>query len=273
MSKTREELRERAWRAILSRAFFSAESAIIIALSIVLFGLGFLPFDWWQPAYWLVFGAVAEALYLGVTITDPKAAQNAVNAMLTDQYTPHDIKSPVAREQLKRALEYHRLIGEAALRHKGGMRSNIESTASEINAWIEQIYRLARRMDSFEENDVIARDRRMVPQDVKNLRRRLEIEQEPSVRQELEEALHSKQTQLENLRTLENNLKRAEIQLDQTVTALGTVYAQVQLIDAKDIDSARATRLQNNIREEVLSLEDTISAIDEVNAYQGAAGR
>lgn len=271
MSKTREDLRRRAWETIVSRSFFSAESAIIIAMSIVLFGLGFEPFDWWQPAFWLVFGTVAEALYLAVTVTDPKAANRAVSAMLADKFTPTDVRSPVAREQLKRALEYHQLIREAALRHRGGMRNSIENTASEINAWIEQIYKLARRMDSFEENDVITRDRRMVPQDLKNLRRRLEIETEPVVREELEEAIQTKETQLANLRTLENNLKRAEIQLDQTVTALGTVYTQIQLIDAKDIDSARTNRLQENIREEVLSLEDTISAIDEVNAYQGAS--
>jgi hypothetical protein len=31
--------------------------------------------------------------------------------------------------------------------------------------------------------------------------------------------------------------------------------------------------LQNNIREDVMSLEDTIAAIDDVQRYQGAAGR
>jgi hypothetical protein len=273
MSKMHEEMRERAWQVILSRAFFGVESAVIIALSIILFGLGYLPFGWWQPAYWLAFGALAEALYLGVTVTDPKAAQRAVDAMLSDKYNPNDVKSLVARERLKRALEYRHLISEAAMRHKGGMRRNLENTAVEINAWIEQIYKLARRMDNFEENEVIARDRRMVPQDLKNLRRRLEIEKDPSVRVELEEAIQAKETQLTNLDSLANNLKRAEIQLDQTLTALGTVYAQVQLIDTKDMDSARAQRLQDDIREEVMSLEDTIAAIDDVQRYQGAAGR
>ncbi len=271
MSKMQEEMRGNAWQAILSRAFFSVESAVIIAVSIIAFGLGYLPFDWWQPAYWLIFGAVAEALYLGVTVTDPKAAQRAVDAMLTDKFSPSDVKSPIARERLKRALEYRRLISEAAARHKGGMRRSIENTGVEINAWIEQIYKLARRMDNFEENEVLARDRRMVPQDLKNLKRRLEIETDSGVRTELEEAIQAKEMQLTNLESVAN--KRAEIQLDQTLTALGTVYAQVQLIDTKDMDSARAKRLQDDIREEVMSLEDTIAAIDEVQRYQGAAGR
>ncbi len=274
MSKMKETMQGRAWRAIFNAAFFSVESAVIIALSIALFGLGYLPFGWWQAGYWLIFGALAEAVYLGVTITDPNAAQHAVDTMLTDRFNPNDVRNAVARERLKRALEYRRLIGEAANRHSGAMRTSIDATASEINDWIEQIYRLAKRMDDFEENEVITRDRRMVPQDLKNLRRRLEIEEAPSVRTELEEAIQTKETQLANLRSLENNVKRADIQLDHTLSALGTVYAQVQLIDSKDVDSARAQRLQDDIRDEVMSLQDTISAIDEVQNYQvGASSR
>ena len=274
MSKTKTEMRTRAWQAILSRAFFSVESAVIIALSLVLFGLGYMPFDWWQAGYWLIFGVVAEALYLGVTVTDPKAAQQAVDAMLTGQYNPDDIRNPLARERLKRALEYRRLINGAAAKQSGAMRRHLAATASEIDAWIEQIYTLARRMDGFEENEVINRDRRMVPQDLKTLRRRLEHEEEAAVRVELEEAIQTKEAQLANLRTLENNIKRADLQLDQTLAALGTVYAQMQLIDAKDVGSARAQRLQDDIRDEVMSLQDTISAIDEVQQVQGyASGR
>lgn len=111
----------------------------------------------------------------------------------------------------------------------------------------------------------------MVPHDLKDLQRRLARETDPAVRAELEEAIQTKETQLANLRTLENNIKRADIQLDHTLSALGTVYAQVQLIDARDVDSARTRRLQDEIREEVLSLADTIAAIDEVQNYHKAA--
>lgn len=274
MSKAREEMRGRAWRAILSAAFFSVESAVIVALSIVLFGLGYQPFEWWQSAYWLIFGALAEAVYLGVSVTDPKAAQRVVNDMLSERFDPGDIQNASARERLKRALEYRRLILEAGARHSGAMRHNIESTASEVTTWIEQIYMLARRMDSFEEDEIIKRDRRMVPFDLDNLRRRLKAEESPAVRAELEEAVQTKETQLANLRNLENSIKRADIQLDHTLSALGTIYAQVQLIDAKEVDSARAQRLQADIHDEVQSLQDTISAIDEVQNYQGyAAGQ
>jgi hypothetical protein len=176
MSKMQENMRGRAWQAIFSRAFFSLESAVIIALSIALFGLGYMPFDWWQAGYWLIFGVLAEALYLGVSVTDPNAARRAVDEMLTEQYDPAAIKNPIARERLKRALEYRRLIGETAAKHGGAMRRHLEATGSEINDWIAQIYELAKHIDSFEENEIINRDRRMVPHDLKNLQRRLEKE-------------------------------------------------------------------------------------------------
>ncbi len=264
----REQMRGRAWRAMVRQAFFSLESAVIIALAIVLFGLGYQPFDWWQPAYWLIFGAVAEALYLGATVSDPRAAQRAVDAMLTEHYDPDDIRNPRARERLRRALEYRRLIAEAARRHSGAMRVSLEATASEINDWVALIYTLARRLDEFEENSVLARDRRLVPHDLTNLRRRLRTEQSPAVRAELEEAIQAKELQLANLRALEERVKRAEIQLDQTLSALGTVYAQVQVIDSRGADRARTERLQEDIHEEVSSLADLIAAIDEVQNYR-----
>lgn len=268
MSKARENMRESAFRAILSAAFFSVESAVIIALSIMLFGFGFQPFDWWQPWFWLVFGALAEALYMVAAVTDPDAAADAVDRMLTRRFDLDAIQNPQTRDRLKRALEYERLIREAAQRQGGSMRSHIQDTAGEIGDWVEQIYNLAQRMDQYDANPVVRRDRRMAPYDLRTLRSRLEDETDPAVRAELEEAIQAKEAQIANLRSLENNIKRADIQLDHTLSSLGTVYAQVQLIDTKQVDSARTKRLHEEIRDEILSLEDTISAIDEVQSYQ-----
>ena len=265
-----DDMRRRAWRTILKSAFFSVESALIIALALLFFGLGYQPVSWWQSGYWLALGAVAEAIYLGATITDPQASQRAVSAMLSERFDPGDIRNPTARERVKRALEYQRLIREAAARHRGAMRRSIETTADEVNDWIEHIYNLARRLDAFEANRVLVRDRRMVPYELQRLQRRLRNETDPAVRAELEETIRTIEAQLANLQALENNLKRADIQLDHTLSALGTVYTQVQLLDAKDVDSSRTRRLQSEIREEVSSLQDTLAALEEVQSYQEA---
>ncbi len=263
-----DEMRQRTWRAILKSAFFSVESALIVALTVLFFGLGYQPASWWRSEFWLVLGALAEALYLGATLSDPQAAQRAVSAMLSERFDPDAIRNPTARDRVKRALEYQRLIREAARQHRGAMRRSIETTADEINDWIAHIYHLARRLDAFEANRVLVRDRRMVPYELQRLQRRLRSEEDPAVRAELEETIRTIEAQLANLQALENNLKRADIQLDHTLSALGTVYTQVQLLDAKDVDSARTRLLQGEIREEIASLQDTLSALEEVQSYQ-----
>jgi uncharacterized protein YoxC len=55
--------------------------------------------------------------------------------------------------------------------------------------------------------------------------------------------------------------------MEQSLTALATIYSQVQLIDAQGVDSGRAERLQADIREQVDRLNDLVSSINEVYDY------
>jgi phage-related tail protein len=74
--------------------------------------------------------------------------------------------------------------------------------------------------------------------------------------------------QLNNLEATANSVKRADIQLDSTLSSLGTIYAQMSLLGTKEVDSARAQRLREEIKEEVSGLQDTLSAMDEVQAQR-----
>jgi hypothetical protein len=64
-------------------------------------------------------------------------------------------------------------------------------------------------------------------------------------------------------------MKQAELRLEQTMTALSTVYSQMQLIGARDVESGRAERLEADIREEIDQLNDLISSIDEISDQVG----
>jgi hypothetical protein len=59
-------------------------------------------------------------------------------------------------------------------------------------------------------------------------------------------------------------MERARLRLENTLTAMGTIYTQTMLVGAKDIDSGRAKRLREEIGEEVNELGDVLSAMDEV---------
>jgi hypothetical protein len=264
-----EEIHQRALGAMLTDAFFTWPSAVNIAFSLIMFFLVPQLFPWWQAWYWLVFGVIAEAIYLWATLTDPVASQQAVARMLMERYDPNDIKNLSARQRLQKALEYKKSIDAFAARQTGALKVSLSQTASEINDWIELIYRLAKAIDTFEANSIIERDRRAVPTELENLKRRLNVETDPEVRAELEEAIEIRQRLLDNLQSIANSVKRTDIKLDNTLAQLSTVYAQMQLLDSRALDSGRAQRLRSEIQEEIASLSDTIHAMDDVYSYKG----
>lgn len=263
----KEEMQNRAVKAMVADAFFRWESAVTIALTMLLaFFLPTLPapFEWWQWWFWVVGGLLAEAGLIIAHITDPQSAQQAVARLFEVDFDPREIRNRVARQRMEKALEYRAGMAGLVDKHDGAMRLSMRETLSEIDDWIENIHRLARRMDNFEDDAILGRDRKSVPNELRSLRRRLEMESDAVVRTELEQAIEIKEQQLANLNAVANNMKRADIQLDNTLAALGTLYAQMQVIDSKDLDSARAHRLRDEIHDEVSGLQDTIVAMDEV---------
>ena len=63
---------------------------------------------------------------------------------------------------------------------------------------------------------------------------------------------------------LQNSMQRAELQLEHTLTAMGTIYSQLLLVGAKDVDSGRVRRLREEVAEEVNGLQDVLDSMDEV---------
>ena len=66
-------------------------------------------------------------------------------------------------------------------------------------------------------------------------------------------------------------MARADLQLDHSLSALGTVYSQMLLIGSKDVDSDRADRLRDDIRGQGLALQDIVESLTEVYGNAGAA--
>jgi hypothetical protein len=261
------KLRNSLLTTLVSSAFFSWQSALIIALSILLFAFSVTPAG--LPAFfWLIFGALGVALFVVATVTDQGAQQRILEGILRDKYNPDDIKNDGARRRLEQALEYYAAIQKLVATRNAASRVEFQSTLDEIDKWIEHLYELGKRIDQFDENQIINRDRIRARNELDELRRRLKAEPDERVQAELKRSIEIKETQLENLKTLEANVKRADIQMDNTLAALGTVYTQLQLIGSKSIDRGSAQRLQNQVHDQIMDLQDTIAAIDEVQSYQ-----
>jgi hypothetical protein len=265
---SQNNVRNRALGAVLLNALTRWESLLTIGLTAGLMILQPQPFPWWQPWFWLVGGAMAEAALVISALTDPNAARQAVAREFEQRFDLRQVKSPVSRKRLEDALEYRRNLMTLAGRHSGAMRVSLEQTAADVDDWISHMYDLALHIDAFEENELVRRDRTMVPQQIAAARRRLEIERDDGVRNDLQSQIDQLNKQFDNLQATESSAKRAEIQLESTLTALATIYAQMSLLGTKDVDSARAQRLRGDIQDEVASLQDTIEALDEVQSQR-----
>jgi len=264
----RTELERQAWRAMLSFAIFRLESALTIAVTIILVFLFPQPFPWWRWWYWLIIGVVAEALIIYTSLSDPGLAQKVVADMLRGEFSTRELRSGKYRDKVEKALEYReRIEGLIRQSRQGVLRDHLQEDARRITEWVANVFGLARRLDAYENDEIIKRDMTSVKSAIGEFEARLRREDDEAVRQQMQEAIRSKKTHWDNLQRLENTMEKAEFQLENTLSAMGTVYAQLQLIGAKDVDSSRARNLREDIAAQVAALQDIVEAMDEV--YNG----
>ncbi len=259
-------IRSRATFEIITYAIFRFESAATIALTILLAFFVQHPFDWWQWWYWLIIGAVAEALIIWSSIGDVNTGAQVVAEMFREEFNPGAIKNQKYRAAVQRALDYRTRIEDMIRKSEAGiLRDHLQSSTAGISDWIAQIFRLAQRLDAFESDTFIKQDAASTPRDISELALRVQREHDPNVRAQAQHVLDSKKEQMANIEKLNTTMENAELQLDATLTALGTVYSQLMLIHSKDdIEDSRSQRLQSDIAEQITQLNDLQGAMDEV---------
>jgi hypothetical protein len=269
MTTIRSELQQRAQSAIIQYAIFRWESAVILALTIVLFFLLRRPFPWWPPFGWPLLGLLGLALIIYTSLTDAETNAQVLLRLFQEQFPATHLKDQTLRQQVENALEYQRRIETQIRRQRPGLiRDRLEDTANQITDWLSNIHQLAVRLDAFRADDLIARERMALPKEIERLTAQRKLESNPAVRTQLDEVIASKGKHWQTIRELDGRMQQAALQLEQSLTALATIYSQVQLIDAQGVDSGRAERLQADIRAQVDRLNDLVSSINEVYNYQ-----
>ncbi len=263
--KRNRDLETRTQRALIGHAVFRLESALTIALMIVLVFFYPEPFHWWKWWYWVILGLIGEILIIYTSLTDLRTGQKVAAEMLRQEYNPREIRTPKYRQRLEKALEYRQRI-ESAIeqREEGVLRDHLHGTVRGISDWIGNIHRLSKRLDGYENDALIKRDMQSIPKTLKTYSARLKLEDNPAVRSQIEEAIKGKEAQQINLRELENVMEKAEFQLETTLAALGTVHSQLLLIGARDIDGTRSRQITQKVRDQVNQLQDILATMDEL---------
>jgi len=260
-----EELKRRAKSAIIMHAFLRAESALTIALTLIVIFLFPTPFPWWQWWYWLILGIVGEALIVYTSIMDESTGQQVVSEMLRDKFNPGELRNPKHRAKLEQALDYRRRIEEITRRQEPGvLRDHLENNMAALTDWIANIFRLAKRLEAYENDAVLQRDLKTLPQEISQAEARLKAETNVAVQQEIMQNIASRRAQLQNLNDLQDAIEKAEMQMENTLTSLGTLYSQILLLDAKKVDRTQARDIAQNIRDQVDTLQNIVTTMDEV---------
>jgi len=266
---TQPNVRERVKRALVMNALTDWRGGIVLAIAILLafFGPDLFPAI---PAWaWLIGGGAAWGAIVWSILNDEKVAAQVAADLLKQKYEPTTIKSGDMREKLIKAFEYRSQIAAAIARaRKGVLRDHLEQTATEIDDWIGGLWEVVRRVDTFETDRTIQQDLQSVPVTVRNLEVRAKTEPHEDVRQQIEGTLATRRAQMESLQALQQANERGKLQIDQTLSSMGTVYSQLLLMDAKDIDSGKYQRLQDDIAEEVKGLHEIAEAMDEVYQHK-----
>lgn len=258
-------LQRRTLQALIGHALLRWESAATIGLAIVAIGLFPRPFPLWRWWYWLLLFLAAEVLIVWTSLNDARTAERVVADMLRQRYDPSGIHQARLRAQVEKAVEYRQGIERQIAKTRAGvLRDRLLTIAGRVDDWMAQIVGLAQRLDRLSSDSLIQRDARVTPDEIAQYRRRLAQAQDEQMRQQLQNVLTSKETQLANLNELARCMESGVLQLDNTVSDLGTLYSQFVLLEAHDVESGRVQRLSQDIDDEIASLADVVSTLDEL---------
>lgn len=216
-------------------------------------------------------GGFLTLLGLGMFFYD----QRRGHALESPDYAPELAGSAADKSiragKLKRAAEYKAHIMELVKQMQHSAFSDqVAPITATLDQWENQLHQLVERLDTFEANHIIQRDLREVPAAIARLEAQIEHEINPQMRSQMQETLAGYKAQLQQLDSLVMVMRRTELDVDETLADIGTIYSQLQLLGAKDIDSSRAKRLSAGIQEQANRMSDLLAAMDDVYDQPGS---
>ncbi len=173
------------------------------------------------------------------------------------------ISQKQAQTSLTQALEYRAKIKDALGKASSATGMHPRELEPQIEALSEAVEELVERISSLRQDETIRRDRQTVPKAIKDLEKRLASEPDAAIKKQLARTLANRQKQQESLDALQTTVKRAEIQIESTLSQLGTIYSQL-LTGQSTSHVADYSRLSADVDEEVRLLQDQLEALREV---------
>ncbi len=194
----------------------------------------------------------------------PSAQDKRQNRSAKPSGANNRLGSTKIQAQLDQVREYKEQINtliSSTSDQKGHARR--QKLAAQVSEWVKAVEALAEDVHSFHQNSLIQQDLASVPKSIEDLERRRANEENEATRLELERTLTNRKNQLAVLEQLQESTNRAELKIERTLSALGTIYSQ--LLTAQSTNQvADYSRLSVDVDEEVRTLQDHLEALREV---------
>ena len=240
MSDVLENLNRR-WRQFLQNPVWFVTTIIILT------GLTFyIRFLWWL--------AGAVALVWGIWLVWQVFGEGKAEASNEEQLRIYLNQAQIYRTQISQVLK-------ATSNNNNSARQ--QQLTAQINIWAGAIQDLGQRVASLRQDSLISQDMAVVPNAIENLEAQLADETDAATRVQLERTLINRQNQLASLELLQSTIRQAEIQIENTLSLLGTIYSQI-LTGQSTNHVADYGRLSADVDEEVSRLRDQLEALREV---------
>ena len=232
---------------------------------LALLGLGLYSYDYWR-------GKQSERLTTNRAAAAPSRRSDGEAAPARSEPVKSVASSFTGSqaEKLRRAGEYRVRITRLIKQQPGTFADYLGPIISRLDAWEKRLHQLVESLHRIETDSVIQRDFKEVPVAMSRLEAQLKLEINPKLQTEMSQTLAGFQQQQAQLDLLKTVMQRTELDIDETLAAIGAIYSQLQVLSTRDLDRNRAKRLSAEIEEQNHRLNDLLSAMDEV--YQSTAG-
>ena len=192
-----------------------------------------------------------------------KAAVTGARELLTLKEEDAEPFAP----QMAQAEAYRRQIITLLNENKSLSRSSeMAALIPQVERWAKLVESLTSRLNRYQNDAILQHDLEKVPRTIERLTDQQQSEDDAELRLQIQKTLSHYQKQAQHLDALSQLMRRTELELDQTLAAIGTIYSQLQLIEAMEVHSGRVNRLTTDLRAEVERLDDLLSAM--ADTYQ-----
>jgi chromosome segregation ATPase len=277
MTNLRAELQRRASSASLQYAVLRIESALVIAGTLLLAALWPEPFGavaWWGWWTWVLLGTGGWVALAYSSYTDPETSAKVMSHLLEERLELAEIQDRKLRSRIESMLPYVRTVETELYRLRSGPNQPaLEGIAVQLHEWIAQAALFARYVDTYRRDYRLEKRQKELPSLIETLVARLKYEKNPDIIERLNGEMETLGKGWQSLKDLDAQMRQADAQLGQSLTALARVSGEVHVIAVEhEIARDHIIRVGQEIQRYQGQLTDLVTQVNKLYTHALSKG-